>query len=142
MSWKKNITIGITLFLVIGIATLVILFKIILSPSITIHEKEGSIFVDNVFLGEYYLGFTEVTITDQVTGKKLFHALKNDGKEIIPIEFSSNVNLAEEFKKNGWEVTEPYGSCSLKSGQLYHLFLSGNNGSGGLYNKNIEIKIP
>lgn len=132
----------IALFLIVGIVSYVVWAIWFSGPSITVHEKEGSIFVYNLFLGEYDLGFTEVTITDKVTGKKLLHASKNDGKNIGQIEFSSNVNLATELKKNGWDVSEPDGSFILKSGESYHFSLRGNNGSGHLNIKNIVLTIP
>lgn len=111
-------------------------------PSIAISEENGVIMLSNAFLGEYYLGFTEVEIKDQSSGVTLIHAIQGKGAALDRVILDPNSGIADDFLEAGWTITCRVSNRSVIPGTSYKLVLRGNNGFGYNNKTTKVVKVP
>ncbi len=139
---KKNINLTMTLkivfvaplvFLVIAYGLIIWIFRFS-EPSISISEKHGALVIENVFLGEYSLGFTEVENNELSTGQTVIHAVRGKSTTLDQLILDPESDIASSFLQSGWTIISKNPSQFVMTGASYKLVLRGNNGFG------VEIK--
>ena len=98
------------------------------APVIEVHTRGDEVRVSNVFLGEYYLGLTEMSVRDPKSGRVICHARHANGPVVTQIVLKSGLNTVPEQ----WVAVEPFSSPTfmLEAGRSYELTVRGNNGFG------------
>ncbi len=111
-------------------------------PTIRTLQVEDRVVVANVFLGEYYLGFSEIAIREKDTDRTLFRAVRQGGGSILELELGPDIDLGVVFAQAGWTVTEHASDWRPAPGATYRFVCVGNNGSGYQNRSSVSITIP
>jgi hypothetical protein len=95
-------------------------------PHVRMSIHGDQVVFDNVVLGEYYLGFEEVTIRNSASGELIWHMQRDGGEAADPLSLRVGLNKTPP----GWTVIGPKnsGTFNLLPGGEYQVTVWGNNG--------------
>ncbi len=147
------------LYVLVIILGLVISYPFIKSPNVYIYREQHEIILENIFLGEYYLGFNKLKI-QSIQNHTLICEIEHphilypeDRQQVNTHQVSihqANNKQQIRLKKGINDQLSIWGSafqhptakpCLLKN-ETYIVSVWGNNGSGFSTRKRLKISIP
>lgn len=151
---KRLYTSAIILGLLISIC-----YPFVKSPNVKVYKERDEILLENIFLGEYYLGLDKIKIqslSDHAVICEIEHypnIYAEDQQQVNALEeytHKGNYKQAIKLKKGSndeqsiWGITSkhsPQKPCLLKK-ETYTVSVWGNNGFGFSTLKRLKINIP
>ncbi|MFW1748516.1 hypothetical protein ACG9XW_20245 [Acinetobacter guillouiae] len=131
------------LYVLVIILGLVISYPFIKSPNVYIYREQHEIILENIFLGEYYLGFNKLKIQSIQNHTLLCeiehpHMLHPEDRQQIRLKKGIN----DELSIWGSTFQHPTAKPCLLKNETYIVSVWGNNGSGFSTRKRLKITIP
>ena len=147
------------LYVLVIILGLVISYPFIKSPNVHIYREQHEIILENIFLGEYYLGFNKLKIQSIQNHALLceiehHHMLYPEDRQQVnthqvsihqannkqQIRLKKGIN--DELSIWGSAFQHPTAKPCLLKNETYIVSVWGNNGSGFSTRKRLKITIP
>lgn len=147
------------LYILVIILGLVISYPFIKSPNVHIYREQHEIILENIFLGEYYLGFNKLKI-QSIQNHTLICEIEHshmphpeDRQQVnthqVSIHQANNKQqirlkkgINDELSIWGSAFQHPTAKPCLLKNETYIVSVWGNNGSGFSTRKRLKITIP
>jgi len=147
------------LYVLVIILGLVISYPFIKSPNVHIYREQHEIILENIFLGEYYLGFNKLKI-QSIQNHTLICEIEHshmphpeDQQQVnthqVSIHQANNKQqirlkkgINDELSIWGSAFQHPTAKPCLLKNETYIVSVWGNNGSGFSTRKRLKITIP
>lgn len=119
-------------------------YSFVKSPNVQVYKEKNTIILENIFLGEYYLGLNQLSIqsipdyTLICKIKPPHYIFQEDNKQQIILKKGLN-NIQSIWSSESKSSEQP--TCILEN-KTYLISVWGNNGSGFSTRKNLIITIP
>jgi hypothetical protein len=131
------------LYVLVIILGLLISYPFIKPPNVYIYREQHEIILENIFLGEYYLGFNKLKIQSIQNHTLLCeiehpHMLYPEDQQQIRLKKGIN----DELSIWGSAFQHPTAKPCLLKNETYIVSVWGNNGSGFSTRKRLKITIP